>query len=299
MAELRFALAEADGLAVTDELRARVTTAAVAERESGWSSTANEPISSLGAFSRTTEGLDRLLADLRSDEWRRPTIRDLDVQRLIGHLIGVERRFAAAVNGDLTAGDADHVADTQLVADSQADRTPADTLSDWRSSVGKTLDLVRALQDLDTPVRFHRISLGIDAFLVVRAFEIWTHTEDIRRATGRPLEDPDPETVALMTELAAALLPAGIAATGSVLGGTVRLVLTGEGGGAWDIPLRGAEATRARHGTPTDAHVVVDATEFCRVVSNRSTLERSRAVVTGEFGAAAAVFAGAAALALD
>ena len=138
-----------------------------------------------------------------------------------------------------------------------------------------------------------------DAFLIVRAFELWTHEEDVRRATDRPLADPDPQTLTRMTDLATMLLPAGIARIQPAGDGTARLVLTGTGGGAWDIPVHGGAVARARPRQDSDAHVVIDAAAFCRVVANRSDLARSGAVVSGDAGVARTVLAGATALALD
>lgn len=299
MVELRFALAEADSTDVPADLGARISDAAHADRPSGWSSAPAETVTSVAAFRTAADRLDGLLANLRPEEWTKRTIRGLDVQGLIGHLIGVESGFASALAGDPAFEEANHVADTDAQAEAQASRPFTDTLSDWRSAVDHTTSLLEQLEDLGASVRFHRISLPIESFLVVRSFEIWTHAEDIRRATNRSLEDPGPGSLTLMTELATRLLPAGVAAAGSALGGSVRLVLTGAGGGAWDVTLQGTAVTRAQPGRETDAHVTVDAAEFCRVVSNRSTLEDSAAVVSGEIGVAAALFAGAAALALD
>lgn len=299
MVELRFALAEADSTEVPGELRARISDAAHADRPSGWSSVRSETITSVAAFRTAADRLDGLLVNLRPEEWTTRTIRGLDVQGLIGHLIGVESGFAGALAGDRAFEEASHVAATDAQAEAQAGREFTETLSDWRSAVDHTMSSIEQLEDLGASVRFHRISLPIESFLVVRSFEIWTHAEDIRRATNRALEDPEPGSLKLMTELATRLLPAGVAAVGSALGGSVRLVLIGAGGGAWDVPPRGTAVTRAQPGMESDAHVTVDAAEFCRVVSNRSTLEDSAAVVSGEIGVAAALFAGAAALALD
>ena len=93
---------------------------------------------------------------------------------------------------------------------------------------------------------------------MVRAFELWTHEEDIRRATGRPVADPDAATLSRMTGLATALLPAGVARAGRDRPGPVRLVLTGPGGGTWDVGLAGG-VSRAEPGRTFDTHVVVDA----------------------------------------
>ena len=76
-------------------------------------------------------------------------------------------------------------------------------------------------------------------------------------------------------------------------------MLTGPGGGSWDMPLRGAGSARARPGARFDGHIVVDSAAFCRVVANRADLQRSGAVVSQDLQVAELLLRGAAALALD
>lgn len=86
---------------------------------------------------------------------------------------------------------------------------------------------------MDAPVALHGMRLTVGTLLVVRAFELWTHDNDIRRASGRPLATPDASVVRLMTGLAAGLLPLAAARAGFVkptLVHLVHLVLTGPGG---------------------------------------------------------------------
>jgi hypothetical protein len=115
--------------------------------------------------------------------------------------------------------------------------------------------------------------------------------------------DPDPQVLTRMTELAASLLPVGIAAAANgdpaLRAASARLVLTGPGGGSWDIPLQGGGVTRARPGARIDGHIAVDSAAFCRVVANRADQERSGAVVCEGPDVADLLLRGAAALALD
>jgi hypothetical protein len=95
------------------------------------------------------------------------------------------------------------------------------------------------------------------------------------------------------------LLPVGVALAGQSLPGVdARLVLTGPGGGTWDVSLDGA-VSRARPDATFASRVVVDAAQFCRVAANRSDLIASGAIVAHDPRVAARLFAGAAALALD
>jgi hypothetical protein len=136
-----------------------------------------------------------------------------------------------------------------------------------------------------------RLSLG--GLLVARAFELWTHENDIRAATGLPPAVPDVATLRLMTQLAARLLPAAAARTGLREAVSVRLVLTGPGGGTWDLAV-GEEAA-----DPAPLLIVADAVGFCRLVANRTTPDGLAPYITGDAGSAARVLAAASALALD
>jgi hypothetical protein len=254
-------------------------------------------ISPVEAFSRTADALYRTLCGLEADVWSRPVLRGLDVQCLIGHLIGVEHDLVLSLTGDLAVARADHTESTWPIAIAQTGRPFDQTRADWRRAVDQTLELVRAQPDLAQPdlvqpdlvqpdvvqpdlarpdtvqpdpvqpdlaqpdlarvdpaqpdlaqpdvvqpdldgeVALHGMRLPLGALLIVRAFELWTHDDDIRRVAGLPLTEPDRPTLRLMTELAAGLLPHAAARMGQRDRVSVHLVLTGPGGGTWDLAV--------------------------------------------------------------
>jgi len=215
---------------------------------------------------------------------------------MVGHLIGVEEAFRRSLGsaGEDPAHAIDHIGATQDAARRQAGRPVADTRAEWYECALASIEAVDAA-DPATTMSFYGVTLPIDLLLVVRSFEMWIHEEDVRRATRRPLAPLDPERLARMADLAVGLLPAGIARSGRTLAGrTARLVLTGPGGGTWDVNVDGAEERR-----PATTRVVVDATSFCRVVGDRDDIVGTNAIIDGDADVAHAVFAGAAALALD
>jgi len=273
-------------------LRARVLAASLRARVAGRPVPDAPEISATEAFSRAASALHALLRSLSDDDWRTPVLRGLDVQGLVGHLIGVENDTHRALVGDPEVAGADHVESTQVTAVGQAVRPPARTRADWRRAVGRTLDLVRSA-DPGTEVALHGMRLPLYALLVVRAFELWTHENDIRQATGRAASVPDPSTLRLMTELAAHLLPHAAARAGLARPATVRLVLTGPGGGTWDLPVGAGPSA------PAAVSIVTDAVGFCRLVANRVTPGDLDAHVTGDPAQAAAVLTAATTLALD
>jgi hypothetical protein len=145
----------------------------------------------------------------------------------------------------------------------------------------------------------HRMRLPLGALLIARAFELWTHENDIRRAAGLPPAVPDASTLQLMTGLAARLLPQAAARIGLRDPVSVRLVLTGPGGGAWDVAVGGPPDAGEGAPDPAAVGIVTDAVGFCRLVANRATPADLDLHVTGDAARAAGVLAAASALALD
>jgi hypothetical protein len=142
-------------------------------------------------------------------------------------------------------------------------------------------------------VALYGLRLPLGALLVVRAFELWTHDNDIRRAVARPPAVPDPATLGLMTDLAARLLPQGAAQAGLCEPADVHLVLTGPGGGTWDVVVGDGVPGLAGVG------IVTDAVGFCRLVAARVTPGELDACLTGPAGRVTQVLAAASAPALD
>jgi uncharacterized protein (TIGR03083 family) len=274
-------------------LRERVLAASQRARAAGRAVPEVPEISPAEAFSRAADAFYGVLCALGDADWRLPVLRDLDVQGLVGHLIGVEDDCRRCLSGDPEVAGANHVASTQPAAKRQAGRPAAETCAEWRRAANTTLGLVEAGGDLGSEVAVHGMQLPLGALLVVRAFELWTHENDIRRAAGLPPSVPDASTLHLMTDLAAQLLPYGAGLTGLRDPVSLRLVLTGPGGGTWDVAV-GQAPPEARA-----VRIVTDAVGFCRLVANRVIPEDLDLHVTGDPGQAAGVLAAASALALD
>jgi uncharacterized protein (TIGR03083 family) len=301
--EMRYALAEGDAATPPAGLQATVQTAALQTRPAGRPSPGAPDITPLEAYRRSAITVDQLVDALTDDEWRRHALRDMDVQGLIGHLIGVEHHFRAGAGlGDPIEEAEHHIASTQPFVDAQTGRPPAATRAEFRALIDRTLtDLDRAGEDVMAgPATMHGITLPLGSFLVVRAFEMWTHADDIRRAIGRPVAEPDASSLQLMTSLAVALLPAGMAGAERDAGGrSVRLVLTGKGGGTWPTVLAADGPAGDGDALEPSVRIVADAVAFCRLIANREDQDTFPAQVSGDEDLARDLFAGAAALAFD
>lgn len=276
-------------------LRDRVLAASRAARGGGRATPEAPEITAVEAFARAADAFNGLLSTLSEAQWRTSVLRELDVQGLVGHLTGVERDVRRALAGDADVADIDHVVSTQDLATAQRGRAPADTQAEWRAAVDQTLADVEATTRASGDVlSMHGMRLSLHSLLVVRAFELWTHENDIRRAVGMPPSVPDSSTLTLMTELAVRLLPHAVTRTSALATATdLHLVLTGAGGGTWDVPLGDREPTS----TGTELMIVVDAVDFCRLVANRA--EPAELDVHSEGDGTNGVLTAAASLALD
>src|ERR1022692_3215738 len=189
-------------------LRERVMAATRQVRQAGHGLPDVAEDSPVEAFSHAADAFYQTLRSLSEDAWGLPVLRDLDVQGLVGHLIGVEDDVLRSLAGDPEVASADHVRSTQPAALRQAGRRPAETRQDWRRAADRTLAQV---SDLDAVVALHGFPLPVRDLLVARTFELWTHENDIRTVAGLPLSAPAPSTLRPMTKLATALLPFGAA----------------------------------------------------------------------------------------
>ena len=279
-----------DGVTPPAGLRERVMTASLRARPVDQVIPPIPRISPAEAFGRATDAFYALLCALNEPDWRLHVLRDLDVQGLAGHLIGVEDDVQRALSGDPVQ--ADHVTSTQPAADRQAGRPAAATRADWRRAADRTLEMVRGA-DVDAAVTVWGIPLPLGAVLVARAFELWTHENDIRRVAGLRASVPDASTLRLMTELATGMLPFAALLTGLPGPINLRLVLTGPGGGTFDVAI-GGDAPE-----PASITIVTGVVDFCRLAANRASPADLDLYVTGDRDRAPGVLAATSALALD
>jgi uncharacterized protein (TIGR03083 family) len=279
-------------------LRERVLMAARAARAPGRPVPGAPEISPAKAFGRAADALFGLLCTLDDAQWQAPVLRDLDVQGLVGHLVWVERDVHRAVAGEPAVAQSDHVASTQSVAEAQVGVPPHATLQSWREAADHTLGLVPTRRRNGDVVSMHGMRLPVGSLLVVRAFELWTHENDIRIATSLPASVPDDSTLRLMADLAVALLPRGAERAGRASAPVdVHLVLLGGGGGTWDVAVGRRPAGDPDH--VPEIVLVVDVVDFCRLVAARVRPDELELRVTGAGSRLDDVLASAAALALD
>jgi uncharacterized protein (TIGR03083 family) len=252
-------------------------------------------LSSVEAYAGTIELLGGLLDQLAPSDWDVPTIEGWSVKGLVSHLIAIEKYFGRQlglwlfdVDPDL---EHDHLGMTRAFVESWRDRSGDEVLARWRALTTTT---TRHLQSLERaafrlPFHFHYLDTTLSTVLIARVFEIWTHDEDIRRATGRVIVAPDGARLRRMSRVAVASMPFGLAFGGApVAGRTARIVLTGPGGGTWDQALGLGETA----GEP-DTTLVLDVVDYCRLAARRLTAGDVAVTVEGDAELARLVLAGA------
>ena len=248
-----------------------------------------------GVVAAPTEALARTIADVRSlvasmdpADATRITVEGWTIAGLLGHLTAIEEHFGATLGWWPEAGQVadehDHLAMT-VPAVRVAESLPYEEVrSCWEDTSDRVVARLGSLEDrLAERVDFHGFDFSIRSLLIARTFEVWTHGEDICRALGRPPVVLDTARLRMMTAAAVGALPIGMLLTGAApRGRSVRVVLTGEGGGAWVQALE----LGAPPGDPA-ATIVVDAVEFCRVAAKRLVADDVELSIVGDADLAA------------
>ncbi len=229
-------------------------------------------------YAARVEALRRLLATLTADEWQRPAAPyTWSVHGLVAHLLVIER-YTASVLGLCEAPDGatgDHLALGSAVIDQELREQPIVTAQRWSETAATIIEHVAAEGfDLDSPLPLHGWSFSASTALVARSFELWTHAEDIGRARrGAPVPLPPAADLRTMSSVSVHGLPhlLPFSSSGAAMA-PCRIVLTGEGGGTFDLGGTGERA----------ALVVVDVVDYCRAASRRLALTDLERTVEGD-----------------
>jgi uncharacterized protein (TIGR03083 family) len=239
-------------------LRADVLTAATARR-----SVSADPVVDL--YVAFAERMGRAIDELPAAALDVVTTNGLTAHDLVVHMAAQESLLAQSL-GVPTIDDLDEeeiVARTHALLPRFHDRDLADAVDLWRDSV--EANRAWAVANPDRTAIWRGLGLTRDDTLLVRSFEAWIHSDDLRRAAGVPATPPVPSQLSLMSDLAGRILPLSLAVAGREHDAkTARLVLTGDGGGDWTIAMGAGEASPS-----PDVTVTADVIEWCMLVGDR------------------------------
>jgi len=265
-------------------LRNRVLTAALAARP------ATEPASTdvLDPYAIQVAAFGELLAGLADEQWYLPSGKYRTVHDLVVHMVESDGLVAA----DLGVGP---------FPPAGRRARPAERISRrWR---GQSDGLLRTIGDagrtvLDRPVRLAGtggVRRPLIEAMTQRAFETWVHAEDIRGTLALAPQPPPGEHIRRIVGFGLGLVPAAMDAAGrGHRRRAVQLSLSGDGGGAFVVPL----SAIYDGGAPT-AEVALSAEGFCRLMAGRIQPAEAGVRMSGDQQLAADFIAVAATLGCD
>jgi uncharacterized protein (TIGR03083 family) len=249
-----------------------------------------EPATAIATLRAETERFDAFLGTLGRGELVVVTHNGLDAHELVGHIEAVDRAFVnAADKPDVYIGPEEVARITEVALPQIRRETFAQTHSRMRETRKQLVALgVRVRADCRVA------GYSRDDALVLRAFETWTHHDDLRRALGKPTQAPAPAVLRAMAELAISSLPVAAAVRGvAAPGRTARLRLTGAGGGEWTIPCAAGEEPAPE----PDVVITASVLDWCRVTADRIAPADLDCAADGDAQLAAALVGAASAFA--
>ena len=233
-----------------------------------------------------------LLRDLTIEDWDRPldppefagwTVHDVAV-----HLLANESLLASQL-GVPVAGIPETATDndgrTAQARRRHAGRPPAHAVAELEAAA-EASDRevsVRGEVRLDEPIDWWGGRAAARVAVLVRAFETWTHADDIRRAIGTAMVVPPPGSLHTMAHTACGFVPSMLAARGAHHPGRlVRFRFSDLGGAAWDVDLGTVGGVRPAGDDAVDAEIVTEAAAACRTMSARIDPRRLTCEVAGD-----------------
>lgn len=262
-------LAASDALAPPRDVRAAVFERARATR-------APRRQTPLEVHTEVEGTLVELLDEVPDSALELPTLNGLSVRELVAHLAAMESLLAMWMGVPTFPEVEDERLEERTAAVVEVTRswTFAEVIALWRRSMAA----VRSAAPDAATSRWFGSEMPTGLVLLVRAFETWTHTDDIRRSLGRALDSPSAAALRTMAEGSMTMVPTALEKTGLTRHGrSARIVLTGPGGGAWNVPMEiGAEV-----GSP-DVTVTLPVVEWCRRFSERLSAEDLDVSIEGE-----------------
>jgi uncharacterized protein (TIGR03083 family) len=220
-----------------------------------------------------------LLRDLTVDDWTRPVdppeMAGWTVHDVVVHLLANESLLASQLGvpaPGIPETATDNEGRTVQAQARHASRPPADAVAELEAAAeaADTEVVARGEARLDEAIDWWGGRAATWVPLLVRAFETWTHADDIRRAIGADMVVPPPASLLTMAHAGCGFVPSMLAARGAYHPGRiVRFRFTDLGGAAWDVDLGAVGGVRPAGGDAIDAELITEAAAVCRCISAR------------------------------
>ena len=237
-------------------------------------------------YAAMTAALGALLGEVGPLEWTRTAAYDgWSVQDLVAHLTATDSLLAHQLGVPVqppVRPEDDVASRTELLLAHERARAPAHTRTAWQEQAETLCRWLAEHPDAGPrPVTVGPMSMPVSDMMTVRAFETWIHTGDIAAALDRVMSAPPAEHLHRMADLGARLLPVA-AACGQVehRGRSLRLVLSGPGGGSWLVPLD--PRPDARPIAEPAVELVLDVVDFCLLLGDRRPPPTIQATLHGD-----------------
>lgn len=220
-----------------------------------------------------------LLRGLRPHLWSRPVdppeMAGWSVHDLAVHLAANESLLARTLGVPVagvpeTAGD--NEARTAAAQARHRSLPPGRAVDELEAAAAAVDTLVAAGggPDVEARIDWWGRPTPVRVVLLLRAFETWTHADDVRRAVGVPMRPPPRASLRTMARAASGWLPAMLAARGlHHPGRVVRLRFPDLDSTGWDVNLSALDLVEPAGHHPVDAEITVDALALCRGAGNR------------------------------
>jgi uncharacterized protein (TIGR03083 family) len=220
-------------------------------------------------YTASTERLGETLGSFDTAASDVPTPNGLTARDLVVHLAAQESLLAQAIDRTVVPEILDDDIDARTASFVARYREASlDEVTDvWRRSVDEVAAWADDPATRRTTVPWIGLAMPRDNFLVARAFENWIHRDDLRRAQGQAPEAPPPAELHEMANLSMRTLPFALLVTDRAHPGKVaRVVLTGPGGGEWQLSMGGHAAVE---GARPDVTLTTSIVDWCLVAGER------------------------------
>jgi uncharacterized protein (TIGR03083 family) len=267
-----------EAMAPPSALRAAMLDAARAPRSAGASDDAV-----LDVYVEETARFDAIVDAVPPQALDRRTFNGLSIRDLVIHVAAQHSMLAASVGRPVSG--VEDISDTDIEARTAAlvGRFHGRPVDDARAVFARAVAAVRrwAQSTSDAPVNLFGLEMERETALLELSFEIWIHADDVRRVLDRRPEPPRPASLKVLANMSMRMLPVALELTGRARAGkTARVVLTGDGGGDWVVPM--SPDAGPIDATSPDVVFTTDVVDWCLLAAERITSRELRYTATGE-----------------